>query len=128
MLSYHDFEKTPFLDDLSAIISKAATRGLVVKISTFVAAPSEIKRLQQLLLTDWGVPRCVIGMGTLGTSTRIGFPAAGSCLTYGYLDVPTAPGQLPARTLVKELRKLLPVFDEDLITRNPAVRLQTPVG
>jgi len=118
LVSFHDFEKTPSLDDLCEIVSKAEKHASVVKISTFVTSDSDVKTLQWLLQKDWNVPICVIGMGPLGTSTRVAFPCAGSCLTYGYLDVPSAPGQLPARSLVEQLRKLLPAFNEDFITRH----------
>ena len=60
--------------------------------------------LKQLLAKDWGLPLCVIGMGTLGTPTRTDFPRLGSCLTYGYLDTPVAPGQLSARARLDHLR------------------------
>jgi len=42
-------------------------------------------------------------MGPLGPQTRIEFPKLGSCLTYGYLDQPVAPGQVPARELMRQL-------------------------
>lgn len=119
--SYHNFQKTPSLDELSAIVLEAKKQASVVKISTFVTSPVDLKTLEALLQKDWGVPICVIGMGPLGTSTRVSFPCSGSCLTYGYLDVPSAPGQLPARTLVEQLRKLLPAFNEDFVRRNPIV-------
>src|SRR5439155_2662421 len=118
MVSFHDFDKTPSLDELSEIASQAGKRASVVKISTFINSASDLKTLQSLLQKDWDVPMCVIGMGPLGTSTRVSFPCVGSCLTYGYLDVPAAPGQLPARTLVEELRKTLPTFNEDFSARH----------
>jgi 3-dehydroquinate dehydratase len=43
-------------------------------------------------------------MGKLGPQTRVLFPKLGSCLTYGYLDVPVAPGQISARELTLQLR------------------------
>lgn len=118
VVSFHDFEKTPSLQELSDIISNAAKHAAVVKISTFVTSDSDLTTLRSLLQNDWPVPLCVIGMGPLGTSTRVSFASAGSCLTYGYLDVPAAPGQLPARTLVDELRKLLPAFNTDFVRRH----------
>ena len=42
-------------------------------------------------------------MGPLGPQTRIDFPKLGSCLTYGYLDAPVAPGQVSARELMRQL-------------------------
>lgn len=103
IISFHDFAKTPPLVDLLAMVEKAAPRASVVKVSTFINSPSDIEVLNTLLETGPQAPLCVIGMGPLGTSTRISFPSSGSCLTYGYLDVSAAPGQLPAATLVNEL-------------------------
>ena len=100
----------------------AAANGTKVSIltgkgdGTFNAA-SDIKTLEQLLAKKWEVPLCVIGMGPLGTSTRVSFACSGSCLTYGYVDTPSAPGQLSAQELVAQLRKLFPAFDEDFKNR-----------
>jgi 3-dehydroquinate dehydratase len=43
-------------------------------------------------------------MGDAWKQTRIAFPKLGSCLAYGYLDKPTAPGQVSAAELVRQLR------------------------
>jgi len=121
VVSFHDFDKTPSLDELSEIASQAGKHASVVKISTFITSPSDLKTLESLLGENYPVPLCVIGMGALGTSTRISFPCAGSCLTYGYLDVAAAPGQLPALRLVEQLRKLLPAYNAEFITRHQNV-------
>jgi len=117
VLSYHNFEKTASVEELSNIVSQAQKRGSVVKISTFIHSPSDVKTLEALLQKKWDIPLCVIGMGPLGSSTRITLACAGSCLTYGYIDAPVAPGQLSARTLVEQLRRMIPAFDDDFIQR-----------
>jgi 3-dehydroquinate dehydratase-1 len=66
----------------------------------------DIATLEKLLGSSLDVPLCVIGMGAFGTKTRITFPAHGSCLTYGYLDAPSAPGQLSAEMLSEQLCSL----------------------
>jgi 3-dehydroquinate dehydratase-1 len=104
LVSFHDFERTPPFGELADLIRDAATHASVVKISTMVRSNADIDVLKQLLAKDWGLPLCVIGMGTLGTPTRTDFPRLGSCLTYGYLDTPVAPGQLSARALLDHLR------------------------
>lgn len=103
LVSFHDFERTPDYARLAQIIRDAARQASVVKISTMTRSASDTETLRRLLSADWGVPLCVIGMGSFGTSTRKEFPALGSCLTYGYLDAPVAPGQLSARALVDHL-------------------------
>jgi 3-dehydroquinate dehydratase I len=117
LVSYHDFDATPSPADLQGIVSTAAKQGSVAKVSTMVKSEADIRTLQSLLGKDWGVPLCVIGMGPLGTSTRTSFPCLGSCLTYGYIDKPAAPGQLSARELVEYLRAQLPKYDEEYSRR-----------
>jgi 3-dehydroquinate dehydratase I len=102
--SFHDFERTPASSELEEIIRDAAKEATVAKISAMASTASDIDRLKGLLAKDWGVPLCVIGMGSLGASTRTDFPRLGSCLTYGYIDAPVAPGQLSARALLDHLR------------------------
>jgi 3-dehydroquinate dehydratase-1 len=118
IVSFHDFESTPPYSQLEAIVRDAARLGSVAKVSTMVRNTSDIDVLKHLLTQDWGVPLCVIGMGDLGTATRTAFPVLGSCLTYGYLDTPAAPGQLSARVLIEHLRATMPAYNKDYLTRN----------
>jgi len=104
IVSFHDFAQTPALSELEKIIKEGAKVGSVVKVSTMVKTPSDIQVLERLLRQGGPVPLCIIGMGYSGSATRKDFPLLGSCLTYGYLDTPAAPGQLSARTLVEHLR------------------------
>ena len=105
IVSFHDFETTPSRARLESIITYARHLGSVIKIATMVKSSRHIATLEGLLSDDWSVPLCVIGMGPLGTPTRLSFATAGSCLTYGYLDKPAAPGQWPAKELYAALRK-----------------------
>jgi len=115
VISFHDFDKTPSLGKLKDIAKKSAEYGSLVKISTMAKTSQDILTLQKLLECEFGVPLCVIGMGAAATKTRITFPSMGSCLTYGYLDTPSAPGQLSARALNEQLRTLLPDYNQQFI-------------
>jgi 3-dehydroquinate dehydratase-1 len=42
-----------------------------------------------------------MGMGPLGKLSRLTLATAGSCLNYGYLQHPNAPGQWPAKELMR---------------------------
>jgi len=117
VISYHDFTQTPSFADLKAVVSKAQRLGSIVKISTMVRTDSDIEILNDLLTEKWDVPMSVIGMGAQGTQTRVMFAMRGSVLTYGYLDKPSAPGQLPSSTLVESLRRFLPKYNEEFVTR-----------
>jgi 3-dehydroquinate dehydratase-1 len=105
LISYHDFEKTPPQKELETVISEAQEVASIVKISTRLNSPKDEKVLRSLLTGKWKKPLCVIGMGESWGHTRISFPQLGSCLTYGYLGKPTAPGQFSAAKLFKKLRR-----------------------
>jgi 3-dehydroquinate dehydratase-1 len=103
IVSHHDFQKTPPADELRQMIRKASNHGAIVKIATLVQTDADLATLRELLSEKQQVHICLLGMGKLGPQTRTLFPKLGSCLTYGYLDVPVAPGQVPARELMREL-------------------------
>jgi 3-dehydroquinate dehydratase-1 len=105
IVSYHDFDKTPPLRGLEAIVSKAQRLDSIVKISTKICDESDLNTLRSLLAKKWKRPLCVIGMGADWKDSRVLLAREGSCLTYGYLDKPAAPGQIPARQLMKKLGK-----------------------
>jgi 3-dehydroquinate dehydratase I len=115
VISFHDFEKTPSLEKLKEIAKRSAESGSLIKISTMAKTSQDIVTLQKLLECDFGAPLCVIGMGTSATKTRVTFPSMGSCLTYGYLDTPSAPGQLSARALNEQLRSILPDYNQQFV-------------
>ena len=104
IVSYHDFQKTPAADELRQIIRKASNCGAVVKIATLVQTDADVATLHDLLSEKCAARICLLGMGKLGPQTRALFPKLGSCLTYGYLDAPVAPGQVYARELMQQLR------------------------
>ncbi len=99
--SYHDFEGTPAADVLAGWVEDACELGVdMVKIATFVREPDDEARLHTLLSETAGrVPLCVLAMGSDANAARIRLVESGSCLTYGYLDQPVAPGQAHARDL-----------------------------
>ena len=104
IVSFHDFEKTPGYEDLAAVVREAQSFASVVKISTMAHTQSDLAVLEKLLAGGWQVPICVIGMGPIGAASRLTFATKGSCLTYGYLDQATAPGQWSAAELSARLR------------------------
>jgi 3-dehydroquinate dehydratase-1 len=108
VISFHDFEKTPPLRELCAIVEKAQAIGSIAKVSTRIRREGDVDVLRSLLRQRWEKPLCVIGMGRAWSKTRVLFATLGSCLTYGYLDRPTAPGQMSAAALVRRLRRASP--------------------
>jgi len=117
ILSYHNFERTPEPVALKEIITEAQDLASIVKVSAMVRTAADIETLQSLLKEKWKAPLCVIAMGPLGTPTRVSFAAMGSCLTYGYLDRPSAPGQLSAAELVRQLQGAVPTYADEINSR-----------
>lgn len=123
IVSYHNFDRTPALEELENILGKMRKfPAAVPKISTMVTGADDIETLKTLIRRHAGKanghpassasrvgravpcpPVCVIGMGVMATETRVSFAKLGSCLTYGYIDSTSAPGQLPARELRERL-------------------------
>ena len=99
IVSYHDFERTPPVADLRQVIRKAANYGTVVKIATLTQTHADLMVLRELLTEQCSASVCLLGMGKLGPVSRTELPLRGSCLTYGYLDAPVAPGQVAATEL-----------------------------
>ncbi len=102
--SFHDFDRTPVEAELSAVVHEGIRAGAsIVKIATFIHSDAEAARLKDLLVRFPRQRLALLGMGPLGMETRVSFPMAGSCLTYGFLDESTAPGQLSAAKLRERL-------------------------
>jgi 3-dehydroquinate dehydratase-1 len=110
IVSFHDFQKTPRASELEWTVRQAERFASIVKITTMVNTAEDLTALESLLKRPWDVPICVMGMGPMGSQTRVDFPQKGSCLTYGWLDSANAPGQLSAAELVKELTARIPAY------------------
>jgi 3-dehydroquinate dehydratase-1 len=104
IVSFHDFKATPDLDVLEDIVQDAQQIGSIVKIVTLANDEADVYTLTTLLSKRRGL-LCVMGMGKHAATTRVEFPRQGSCLTYGYLDKPLAPGQTSAAELFSQLHK-----------------------
>lgn len=104
VVSYHNFHHTPSLAELEEILGRMRQLPAAIpKLTTLVTGEADIGTLEALLAGHRDKPLCVIGMGPLATQTRVSFPRLGACLTYGYIDATSAPGQLPASELRSRL-------------------------
>lgn len=110
ILSHHDPERTPARRELERIISRAFAAGAdFVKIACRVNAPSDNARLIGLLDRPRHQGRViVVGLGALGSVTRILAPFLGSPFTFACLGEgsETAPGQIGYRELARLHRDL----------------------
>jgi 3-dehydroquinate dehydratase I len=95
IISYHNYDKTPELDELENIVYQCYSQGAdLAKIATHV----NVNRDNSKILSLYKAPgRLVaIGMGDLGRISRIVAPFLGAEFTYASVDdgSPTAPGQI----------------------------------
>jgi 3-dehydroquinate dehydratase-1 len=113
VLSHHDFARTPPLAELLRVVDGARAGGapgpVVAKVATTVTNEADRAALLALL-AERPERTCVIGMGPAASDLRVTLPARGSQLAYGYLDRPTAPGQLSAAQMDELLRAASPAY------------------
>lgn len=89
--SYHDFEGTPSSDEILSILHDS---GQEISKGAFTA--TSFRDLHSLFIAANSIGRkhVIIGMGDAGTVTRVRQRLMGNEFTFGYVDAPTAPGQL----------------------------------
>ena len=114
MISYHDYVQTPAEKKLMGL-AKAAYRKKtdIVKIATRIKSEADIRSL--LHVSEAFAPKnwmAVMGMGPMGTLSRLVAPLFNTCFIYGYIGTPTANGQLPFHELQERIRSLYPRYDE----------------
>ena len=114
MISHHDYKETPSEKALMRLVKAAYAKGAdVVKIAARVRSEQDIRALFHV--NERFAPRrlmTVMGMGPLGTLSRLAAPLFNACLLYGYIGTPTANGQLPFRELQERVRRLYPGYDK----------------
>ena len=103
IISTHDFQKTPDNKVMDGIIRKSLEAGAdIAKLAVMPGSLCDVLRLLDVTLHAKG-PVCTIAMGATGKHSRVIAPVYGSVMTYGYVETPTAPGQLR----IDELKNLL---------------------
>ncbi len=93
--SYHDPSSTPTADEVEAVMRDMADRAAIAKGAFMVRSMHDLHQL--LTAADrLDIPRMVlIGMGEMGTLTRIRHRRIGCEFTFASMGINTAPGQLP---------------------------------
>lgn len=105
VLSYHNFNLTPTKHKLEKIIKEAKKRRAdIVKISTLAKTPADILTIGSVTFKNRNKNIIALAMGRIGVISRIFLPVLGSLITYGFIDKPHAPGQLPVKTLKQDLK------------------------
>lgn len=104
--SFHDFQRTPHASDMLCLERSARALGAdIVKFAFHIARQTDMQ-VGLDVLADARGPVAVMGMGSSGPASRILYSRNGSCLAYGHLgNSPTAPGQMSAAELSRQLRR-----------------------
>ena len=107
IVSMHDFNHTPA--HLENVFKKAlSTRADIIKIAVKANSLDDVLRMIEFTHHHRKHPLITLSIGTLGRISRLILPAAGSLYTYTFLNKPTAPGQIDAKTLKGHLRFYYP--------------------
>lgn len=104
LLSFHDFQKTPTLDELKQIVNKELKSGAdICKIVTTAQTFEDNLSVMKLFSEFPNVKMVAFTMGTQGFVSRIMAPLIGAYFTYGAVNkgVESAPGQLPVSDMLK---------------------------
>ncbi len=106
--SAHFFETTPEAEQMLALAECAAESGAAITKFAFKLNCGGDVQAGVRLLSDCETPLAVMGMGELGSVSRLLYAQLGSRLVYGYLgNTPTAPGQWSAEDCRTVLAKLV---------------------
>lgn len=106
IISTHDFHTTPDFDVMMGIVAESFDAGAdIAKLAVMPGSFEDVLRLFNVTLHAKGAV-CTIAMGEMGRHSRVIAPVYGSVMTYGYVETPTAPGQLR----VDELKYILKIL------------------
>jgi 3-dehydroquinate dehydratase-1 len=109
ILSFHDFAKTPSITTLNDIARNARDAGAdIVKVAGMCNTQDDVRTLTRFTIEQADKGAVVIGMGKIGVSTRVLFPALGSLFTFAAFGEGTAPGQLQLADMAAIFKQLYP--------------------
>lgn len=106
IVSYHDFEKTPEIDELIDVVEKELKIGDIAKFATFSHSKEDTLKILNLM-NRYSGKIIAIGMGESGKLTRVLGLNFGSILTFASMGgKASALGQVDVKKL-KEILKLI---------------------
>jgi 3-dehydroquinate dehydratase-1 len=105
--SYHNFDFTPDGGILDNIVARGKELGAdIVKIAAMAKDREDLIRLAFLTQRHKESGIITMSMGDKGLPSRVFNPIFGSLITYGYINHPSAPGQLSVSELMYIFRRL----------------------
>ena len=109
IVSYHDFEKTPDLNEIMYIVSKEQELGDIAKVAFM---PQDLEdTLTVLAVLSHCENTIAISMGDLGSYTRVMASKFDSPITFAAGTDVTAPGQIDIETMKALLNMDLNIMD-----------------
>lgn len=110
IISYHDFEKTPNLNEITYIVEKEQELGDIAKVAFM---PQNLEdTLTILAVLSHCENTIAISMGELGSYTRVMASKFNSPITFAAGTDVTAPGQIDIETMKVLLNMDLNILDE----------------
>ncbi|WP_304122123.1 type I 3-dehydroquinate dehydratase [Methanobrevibacter gottschalkii] len=110
IVSYHDFEKTPKLSEITYIVEKEQKLGDIAKVAFM---PQNLEdTLTILAVLSHCEDTIAISMGDLGSYTRVMASKFNSPITFAAGTDVTAPGQIDIETMKSLLTMDLNIMDE----------------
>ena len=110
IVSYHDFEKTPKLSEITYIVEKEQKLGDIAKVAFM---PQDLDdTLTILAVLSHCEDTIAISMGDLGSYTRVMDSKFNSPITFAAGTDVTAPGQIDIETMKSLLTMDLNIMDE----------------
>lgn len=104
IISYHNFEITPELEQLQKLVDQAQQLGDIPKIAVTPNSMEDTYTLLKLIMQNKGI--IGISMQKQGAYTRIIAPLMGSPVTYASITKQSAPGQFDIKTTSQMIKKL----------------------
>lgn len=108
LLSNHDFEETPSLEEMQKLIYRMDTEGGdILKVAYAPKTVSDTLDVMHAVhkgKSALGDKVIGISMGEMGAITRVSGGTFGSCMTYGYIADTAAPGQVHASKIKEALK------------------------
>lgn len=115
--SHHRFDRTPPRTDMITILKKLELAGAdIVKLAVMPHSEGDVKNLMQTTneatCNYLNRPAITMSMGELGQVSRVVGELIGSCLTFGCVGAPSAPGQIEVDTLRRQMEDLHKIVEK----------------
>lgn len=99
--SYHNFSKTPPLEELERVFERGQMLNMdIIKIATMVNRDQDLETLLFFTLRHKVDRIITLGMGQKGIPSRIINPVFGSMITYASFNEVSAPGQIHLKDMM----------------------------